>query len=376
MSLKFTILYIAHYADLVGGGELSLLGLLKSLNRDRFTPILLVERPGELKEEAQALGVETLILPLPRPRELRLIRMARAFLELRRIIRGRSIALIHTQGFRGTFYAGPLARLLRVPLVWHLRVLERDRHLDRLLSLYATAIIAISNAVGGRIQGERGRRKLRVITNGIDLSLFHPGVDGSELREELRLSPGPLVGIVAQLLPWKGHKTFLKAARLVVERVQGVHFLVVGEDLSRGQGYAQELKNLAESLGLRERVTFTGYRRDIPEVMAALDLFVLASHDEPFGRVLVEAMAAGKPLVATGGGGVREVVEEWVTGLLVPKEDPEATADAIVELLKGGDRARRMGAAGSERAQKLFSLEANARATEELYLELLTPGGR
>ncbi|PIU68061.1 MAG: glycosyltransferase family 1 protein, partial [Armatimonadetes bacterium CG07_land_8_20_14_0_80_40_9] len=146
-----------------------------------------------------------------------------------------------------------------------------------------------------------------------------------------------------------------------------IKFLIVGDGPLR-----EELKEQSKDLGIEDEVTFTGSRQDIPEIMAALDIFVLTSIKEHFGRVVIEAMACGKPVIATNSGAVPEIVEDKVTGILVPPEDSEKLAEAIIELLEDKEKAKEMGIAGRKRVEELFSIEKHTRQIEEVYLSLLS----
>jgi glycosyltransferase involved in cell wall biosynthesis len=231
--------------------------------------------------------------------------------------------------------------------------------------------------VGRLFQRRRPKpQQVQAIPDGIDLARFHPGIRGDRIRDALGIAPGvPLVGFVARLDPWKGADAFVRAAAAVAGRHPNVRFLVCGGELPGYEGYAASVKELAASLGLGDRIAFTGwtYRLDdIPEVMAAVDVLVHTSvRPEPFGLVLVEAMAAAKPVVAATDGGVPEVVEAGVTGLLVDPRDTEGVAGALEALLTHRTRAAAMGRAGRQRAERLFEVGDYARRIEGLYDEVL-----
>ncbi len=217
------------------------------------------------------------------------------------------------------------------------------------------------------------------IPDGIDLTVYHPSVRGERIRRELDIDPtAPLVGFVGRLDPWKGADVFVRAAAEISRQRSDVRYLVCGGELPGYESYAERVKGLAWDLGLEGRIHFTGwvYRLDdIPEVMAAIDVLVHTSvRPEPFGLVLVEAMAAAKPVVASNAGGVQEVVEANVTGLLAEPGDWCGVADALGALLADPVRAQAMGRAGRERAERLFEVGAYARKIEALYALVLRSG--
>jgi glycosyltransferase involved in cell wall biosynthesis len=248
----------------------------------------------------------------------------------------------------------------------------------RLLALRLSArVIPMTGAVAELFRGGAGLPEhVEAIPDGIDLAEFHPRVSGARIRRELGIAGEvPLVGFVARLDPWKGADVFVRAAALVARERPEARFLVCAGPVPGYEGYAREVKGLAAALGLGERMVFTDWRYrldDIPEVMAALDVFVHTSvRPEPFGLVLVEAMATMKPVVAANAGGVPEVVEDGVTGLLVPPGDAAAVAAAVLGVLAEPGRARAMGAAGRARAEARFEVGAYAARIQAVYASIL-----
>lgn len=238
----------------------------------------------------------------------------------------------------------------------------------------ASAVVAISEATREVIARDCGAdEKCRVIHNGLSIDSIEQRLAESRPREELGLSEAtPLAGMVAQLVPWKGHRHFLTAVGLVAEQLPGARFLIVGADLFGDHAeYEAELHQLARELGIEDKVTFTGYRQDALSLINALDVLVLPSENEPFGRVLLEAMACAKPVVAFDSGGPREIVVEQETGYLVPPESAEDLAEAAVRLLLDRPAAREMGEKGKQRLRDEFSGQKHAEEIEKLYLELL-----
>ena len=176
--------------------------------------------------------------------------------------------------------------------------------------------------------------------------------------------------MVSRLANWKGHKYFLEAAALVKRIAPDAKFLITGGPMYYNKNYKRELIKYAEGLGLNHNVIFSGIRKDIPEIMSTLDIFVLPSINEPFGRAILEAMACGKPVIATNGGGIPEIVKNDETGVLVPLKDADKLAQAIIVLLEDKERAKKMGLAGRKRVERYFSLEKMVEKIETLYDQL------
>lgn len=177
------------------------------------------------------------------------------------------------------------------------------------------------------------------------------------------------VGIIANLMPVKGHKDFLEMARLLTARRLDLEYWIIGADI-HGSGFGAELEAHARALGLEQRVRFLGHRPDVPDLVRELDVVVCASHDEPFGLCLIEAMACEVPVVATRVGGIPEVVESEVTGFVVAPRAPQQLAEKVETLLANPALRQQMGAAGRERVQSLFSPAAHASRMQEVYAEL------
>jgi glycosyltransferase involved in cell wall biosynthesis len=209
-------------------------------------------------------------------------------------------------------------------------------------------------------------RKTDLIENGIQM----PAPSGPErvarLREEIAPGATHVVGTVARFTPQKGPFDFVRMAHVLVRAEPGVHLVWCGDGELRGQ-----VESMAMELGISKRLHFLGYRTDVIDVMAAMDLFTLTSHWEGLPYTVLDAMALEKPVVATAAVGTRDVVQDGVTGLLTPVGDPEAAANAIAGLLRDGARAREMGAAGRNLVLRRFSQEAMVKRTGQLYLDLV-----
>jgi len=373
MSEAHRILFIDH-ATALGGAERSLLLLMRYLNRQRYMPLLACNE-GPLAEAARRMGIRVYPVPMPRLRGTfaALPRLLKGTSVLLRIIHQEGVDIVHSNVMRASFYAALAAYLSRRPLVWHVRDIHTERWYLRLMCCTADAVIAISEAVAASIPCED---KTRVIYNGLDLADFSPIPDGRSFRTEWGISlEVPLIGVVGRLQPWKGQHLFLRAAAQVTKRYPAVCFLVVGGAIFGDEsGYRQRLENLVDELNLRGKVIFAGQREDLLRVLGAMDILVHCSRAEPFGRVLIEGMAAGLPIVAFADGGVPEIVIHGETGLLVPPGDVGALARGISELLADPQRRRQMGAAGRERVARCFDIRQTTREVERVYDALLREG--
>jgi glycosyltransferase involved in cell wall biosynthesis len=371
-----TILYINATAEL-GGTDTDLFATVRALDKTRFRPIIMLPGPGPFDNAYAAMGVEVVRTHLPvvnraaRPAPL-LASLAASVAEIRRVIRARGVNLVYTNSLL-VLSGGVAARLARCPALWHSgEFLDRPRLVGQALysltSALATRIIVSSAAVRARFPGW-SRSRVDVVHNGVDLNRFHPGLDGAAVRCELGIPPEtPIVGFVGRFIPWKGADHFVRVAARVRAAVPDAHFLIVG---SRLAGYADHEANLRAAihqLGLAQFTTVLTDRLDVPALMAAMDVFVHCStRPEPFGIVIVEAMAAAKPVVAVRAGGVPEIISCPDLGLLVPLGDVAASADAVIELLRDRPRAQALGRAARVHVTEHFEIGAVTRRVEAIY---------
>jgi glycosyltransferase involved in cell wall biosynthesis len=190
--------------------------------------------------------------------------------------------------------------------------------------------------------------------------------EGAAFRRELGWKPGEaLVGNVAHLADHKGQRYLVEAIPRVLLECPRTRFVIVGE----GE-LEEELKSLAASLGLGDRLTFTGFRTDVPAILDALDLFVMSSHLEGLGTIVLDAMAAGKPVVATRAGGIPEIIEDGRSGLLVPARDPAALAAAVVDVLRHPDLGASLAHEGRQRVLRHYTADAMVEGNLAVYREL------
>ena len=372
------VVFVDHAAAL-GGAERSLLLLLKHLDRDHWQPHLACP-PGPLAEAARALGVPVHTFPLPRLRRsarfpLDLLARAARLARLTSTIGARALV---ANTVRAAFYTAPAARLARRPFIWHMRDFwlsesrPRRPQLDtwgkRLLCVAAAHVIANSQATARHLPCPD---RVRVIYNGIEVDRYDPLMEGTPFREAHGIPRDvPLVGTVGRLRPWKGQDRFLRVlarVRRIREDVWGV--VVGGTPFQVEDDYPQRLRLLARELGVADQVAFTGHLEDVRPALAAMDVFVHAGDPEPFGLVVVEAMAMAKPVVAFAHGALPEIVADGETGLLVPPEDEEALAAALDSLLADSSRALRLGRAGRTRAATRFTATRMAQEVMSLLEE-------
>ena len=384
-----SVLYLQTTSE-VGGSDVSLLRLVEGLDRARFRPIVALPSDGPLVARLEASGCTVVVLPAMKkltrrrgPAYLAGFALTYPFAvrRLTRLVRDQRVDLVHTNTIHN-LYGVSAARLAGRPHVWHVREIVWQfgvlRRLEVFLTRFADRVVVTSDAVGAMFADDRGRlpANLRKVPNGVDVGRFTPGTPSGRVRADLDLpADAPLVGVVCRLDAWKGVDVFLRAAAELRASAPGARFVVVGGALPGQEAHARDLERLAGELGLGDRVRFAGWRygpADMPDVFRALSVLALPSKEpEPFGLVLLEAMACGVPVVATDHGGPSEICVAGETGLLVPPGDARAMAGAIEQLLADPGRARLMGAAGRRRVETHYDQRDTVRRIESLYDELL-----
>ncbi len=366
---RINILYFSSFGTLKGGGQKSLYHLVARLDKKKFHPVVLLPAEEDLAQKLRELNIDVVIQTLPSVISFNLLPGFNAFFSLLRLIKKHRIDLIHTDGPRNTFYAGIAAKLKRIPLVWHVRASNRDRF-DSILTLFPAKIILVANSLRSRFSGIERDDRFITIYNGVNPAEFVKVSSSDQIKESLGIEESSLlITVFARIEPLKGQKYLIEACGSILSGLQKFHIFFAGEITDKE--YQRECLDLAESLNIKERIVFEGFRTDISNILNRTDIVVMPSLFEAFPRAVIEGMAAGKAVIATDVGGTAEAVEEGITGFVVPPEDPAALAEKI--LLLAGDREtrRKMGESGRLRAEKLFSIEENLRKTEWVYHELL-----
>jgi glycosyltransferase involved in cell wall biosynthesis len=286
----------------------------------------------------------------------------------------RPVHILHVNSYVPGNYARLAAILMGVPVIidhWRglLRFNAKRRLICQLLGRFTDLSLAISRSVRDHVLSEchLDPSRFRVAYVGVNLAKFQQVRPAAELRRELGLPPGvPLVGLVARMDNWaKGHLEFFAALNLLRPTHQ-VHALIIGS----GRREA-EIRALAQQEGLSKIVHFLGNRADVPSLLNVLDLFVNPSYTEGLSRALLEAMAAGRPVIASRVGGMAEVVRDGENGLLIPPRDPEALAQALARLLSAPTFAKKLGERARQDVQANYSLERQIKELNEIYGELV-----
>lgn len=291
---------------------------------------------------------------------------------LKRLIKKNNIDLVHTN--TGVIIGGALAaRFSGVPHVWHFReMLTEFRHFwtiyEPMVRKTSQEIICISNAVASQFKSSKAFKKISVVYDGIPL----PEEKNSACHDEKHKEIIKLV-CVGVLAPYKGHDVLLEAVRILIDRGHKIELTVIGDIFGKQVKHREDLKMLASSLNLGKSVLFKGFKSDIGPHISKSDIFILPSkRPEGLGLVVLEAMAYGKPVVATKGGGVNEIINDRVNGMLVEPGDRLALANKIEELIKDPGLSKSLAVRGYTTVSESFSVQAMIENMEKIYLRVLS----
>jgi glycosyltransferase involved in cell wall biosynthesis len=371
------VLYL-HEFRRIGGAERGLLGLVDAIRRVSVDPLVALPRRDAAFAWLKSRGIRTVPLPVPRWRHgLSLPVFPLFLLRLRSRVAPADIDVVHVNNYRSAPIGSFVSRRFGVPCVCHVRELIEPERVGTYRLHRPEALIAVSDAVAQAvIRGGLPRDRVSVVRSGIAPHEPPPQAETIRLRERLGISPGdPVVGIVAHILPHKGYDDLVQALALLQEKLPHVKCLIVG-GVPR-ESYLRELLQRAERLSVRDRFILAGFQEDVVPFLHAMDVCVLPSRTEGLPITILEAMAAGKPVVATAVGGVPEVVRNGETGLLTPPGDPGRLAEAVLRLLEAPILARTMGDAGRTWVERALNLEQEAEQTCALYRHVLagSPSG-
>lgn len=341
-------------AEQRGGGEMMLIHLMQQGLGNGVDWLVVFFEAGPMVDQLQAMGVDAIVVETGRLRQTG--RYLIAVAALARLMRERQVDIIVGWMAMAHIYGWPTGLLSRTPSLWYqLGVSSRWSWLDRLASaLPSLGVITLSKA------GEKAQLAItpggrtRLVYPGVELDRFDPSKlpMPAEARRRLGLpETGPLIGIVGRLQRWKGIHVLIEAMPEVLRHYSDAHAVVVGGGHDLEPDYPALLNQRIADLNLEDRLILAGIQRNIPEWIQAFDIFVHASDNEPFGIVIIEAMALGKPVIAGDSGGPTEIIEGGKHGLLTPYGDAPALATAIKTLLDDPKLAKEIGEAGQARAQ-------------------------
>ena len=389
------VLFLDHTAA-ISGGEIALSNLVRNLDPRKVKAMVVLGADGPLVGRLE--NAEVYVLPLAQSvatqkkdllgigtllRVRDMLHLAKYIRRLMRFVREHEIEIIHTNSLKADIIGAVAGRLSGRRVVWHVRDRIEDDYLPkpvvwafRFLARVLPHYVIANSAATLRTLCLRPGALATSIPSGVELSertaIVHDGTPALPVTRAAVIRSEFRIGLIGRISPWKGQHIFIQAAAKVHHRFPQARFVIIGAALFGEEKYDQEVRQQPRQLGIEPMVEFAGFCNDIPGMVATLDLVVHASTTgEPFGQVIIEGMAASKPVVATNGGGVPEIVEDGKTGMLVPMGDVQAMADAICQVVADPKTAAEMGRCGRKRVIEHFTSEQTARRVEAVYEELL-----
>jgi glycosyltransferase involved in cell wall biosynthesis len=349
-----------------GGQELRILSEATAFAKRGFRLLIACQPGSRLALEAQRRGLSVRPVAMPRAFD------ATAWWRLRRLMRTEAVDLVHTHSSIDAWLAGFAAKSLRLPVVRSRHVsIPVKRRRNFVYNALCDRIISSGDAIREvLITGGVEPDKIVAIPAGVDVEQFHPAVSGEAIRREFRLG-GPVVGTIAMFRHSKGHRVLLQAIPQILESEPRAIFLWVGD----GVGHATLQQAVADA-GLQSAVRLIGFREDVATCLAAMDVFVLPSiKSDGVPQVIIQALAMRKPVIASAVGGIPEVIQHQQTGVLIPTNDPQALADAVVHVLCDPASAAAWAQAGGQLIDRHFTLEHMIDRTAAVYTAVLVERG-
>ncbi len=351
----------------LGGIGCYTLSLAKSLKKHGHN-VLVVSSGGDLVSELNREGITHIKIDINTKSELS-PRVFLAVFRLRSIINKEGIEIIHAQSRVTQVVADRVAKLSRAPYVTTCHGFFRPHWARRVFGCWGDRVIAISEAVREHLVNDLRvkKEKIALVHNGVDIAKFshlYSEDEKEKFRAEAGLGSGPVMGIIARLSPVKGHKYLLAAMREVVNLRPDAQLLIVGEGPSK-----EGLLNQTIILGLKKNVIFLGSTLDTTKPLSVIDIFALPSLKEGLGLSIMEAQAAGIPVIASNVGGIYTIIKDNENGLLIPPKDSLSLAQAIMKLINNPKLAKKMGERGREIIREKFSLDKMTEKIEEVYIQ-------
>jgi len=386
MNKKIKVLFISHSSGMVGA-ERSLLLLLKYIDRNIFFPIVVLPRPGKLDNDIKKLKIKRYFIKSPwwvnsSKNKLILflrfcysiIKEIKSTIQLYQIVKKENIDVIYTNTIV-IFSGAIIGYISRKPHIWHVReiitdnpdlkFLLPDRWLFSFISKYTEKIVVNSISTSEQFKNNNLKNKVKVIYNAVENEGLMPGntffsIDGVSAKDHL-------IAIVGTLQKRKAQDDAIKAIAIVEKTIPNVKLLIVGEG---NKSYKSYLKNISTQLNLQNKVVFMGYRDDVSQILSYCKILLVPSWNEPFGRVAIEAMAVGVPIIGSDAGGLKEIIENGINGYLVQPKNPSMIAEKIIFLLKHKEKAREMGNMGQKIVRNKFNVSGYTQGIEKVIKEV------
>lgn len=339
--------------------------LIRELNRERYRPFLMNSCGSDMSQLAEESGVKPTCMEFPQLKPGNIFKIFWFLFNLTGFVVRNKISIIHANTSRAMFYGGVIAKLLRRPIIWHVRITDRDPWLDRILYYFSDVVICNSKATASRFKGYKNQEKIKIVYNGLNPSRYGKANKRSVFKDIPQ--DHKIVLNVGRIEPWKRQDLFIEMARIIKGQRQKVKFVIVGEDKSPGKEYFNKLKEMTKNFDLNDTIVFMGEQNNIPAILGEGDILVLTSKIESFGRVLLEAGASQMPVLAFKVGGIAEIVDNGNTGFLEENGNIDSMVEKILLLFSDEKLSLKMGAMGRKKVREEFTSTLHAKKMEEIY---------
>ncbi len=380
------VLFISHESELVGAERSLLLLLLENIDRKRFEPIVILPTSGPLEDKIYNLGIKIYTIKYPwwLVGKLNLFNIGLIFgykpiqellalLRIIKIIKNEQIDIVYTNTI--VVFSGAIsAHITKTPHIWHVREIipnNTDLHFflsNKILFHFVTklsnTVITISQAVADQFLANHCEEKITIIPNAVDLCDFN---QSKPLPHISRIKTGDwLVAVIGSFQKRKAQDIAIKSIKIAKEQIPEIKLILIGDGNFKMKNY---LTKLVSELGLSDEIVFAGFRTDVPQILPHCKVLLMPSYDEPFGRVTIEAMAAGIPVIGTNSGGTKEIVQEGITGYLVSPKNPTEIAEKIIQLYENPDLIQKLGNAGKNLVMQKYTADEYAKKKIESLIE-------
>lgn len=376
------VLFISHSSDIYGGAEKSFLLLLKSIDRKRFDPVVIIPGSGSMEEELDRSGIRTYKIYYRwwfyRRLSITIFLqcIARELLALPKflsIIKKEKIEIVYTNTI--VIFSGAISAFIAgIPHIWHIREIINNKFplylflpnkfVLFLVLKFSNRIIAVSQAVADQFSANN-LNKINVVPNAVDFHVF----EGNTLTLNIKgINPEDyLIAVIGRLEERKGQDYAIRAVKAASKKIPNIKLLLIGKDY----GFRKQLEQLISELNLSDKVVFTGYRDDVPQILQHCKVLLMTSVNEPFARILMEAMAAGVPVIGTNCDGTKEIVQDGITGFLVSLENPSDMAEKIIKLYDNPELAEKFRNNGKKLIRDKYTIDRYVQNIEKIIIELI-----
>lgn len=349
------VIILMPLAEQKGGAELIFLQLMQEVRNKKINWLVIFLENGPMIDQIKKLGIKTKVIEAGRLRNP--LKFISTITRIVSIAKKEKVDLIFSWMGKAHLYGGFAALLTNIPSGWYQHgIASKNNFMDKIATALPAKYILTCSETGAKAQSKLWpKHKIKIVYPGVELGQFNPSIMPTilEIRKKLNLpEKGPIIGTVGRLQRWKGMHGLIEAMPIILKKYPDANCVIIGGEHGLEPDYLSYLKKRIDCLKLKDKVVLAGFQKNIPEWMQAMDVVVHASKNEPFGIVIVEAMALGKPVVAGPEGGPTEIITEGLNGLFAPYGNAKMLAKQILRYLDDPIFAKKIGEAAKKRARE------------------------